>query len=286
MASQIIESITFDSVKGEYVIQYMANGNMETGFFVPANGVKPSVKATVNYDESLNLFIYNYKIKNEEEAFHPMYAAEVTVDTSVNKIKSPNENWSGRYIQWMSKVIWSKTEGLIPGISPGDTQKGFEFSSGHIPSITNMITTSLTDIYFPNIDEELPYELSVAIDSLRERTNGIKLKTIGPRKLPEDIGHTALLDTLYSYLAFSCDTTWIENQGICRSLEKKLDNVSRQLERGNTKTAANNLQAFLNELQALKEKQLSSEAWALLYYNGQYLLEQLQQPQKDGGNRE
>ncbi|MDZ7716202.1 MAG: hypothetical protein U5J95_08330 [Balneolaceae bacterium] len=118
------------------------------------------------------------------------------------------------------------------------------------------------------------------VDSLRSIINkrGLKLNTIGPRKLPEDIGHTVLLDTLYSYLAFSCDTTWIETGGVCRSLEAKLDNVARQLDRDNTRTAANNLQAFLNEVQALKERQLSSEAFALLYYNGEYLLDRLRNP--------
>lgn len=44
---------------------------------------------------------------------------------------------------------------------------------------------------------------------------------------------------------------------------------------GNPGAASGPLQAFLNELEALRGQQLSSEAYALLYYNGQYLLEQL-----------
>jgi hypothetical protein len=35
------------------------------------------------------------------------------------------------------------------------------------------------------------------------------------------------------------------------------------------------MRAFLNEVRALNEKQLSSEAYALLYYNGRYLLERV-----------
>jgi hypothetical protein len=51
--------------------------------------------------------------------------------------------------------------------------------------------------------------------------------------------------------------------------------VRRQLERGNTNPDRGSLQAFLNEVDAQKDKQLSSEAWALLWFNGQYLLERL-----------
>ena len=80
---------------------------------------------------------------------------------------------------------------------------------------------------------------------------------------------------MLSFLSFSCDTTWIPNPGTCRSLESKLENAGRQLRRGNMTTAANTLRAFLNEVEALKEKQLSSEAYALLRFNGEYLLERL-----------
>jgi len=70
---------------------------------------------------------------------------------------------------------------------------------------------------------------------------------------------------------------WITNQGICRSLEAKLENGKRQLERGNKTAAIGSLQAFLNEVEAQKGKQVSSEAYALLYFNGEYLLNRFNQ---------
>ncbi|MDZ7262124.1 MAG: hypothetical protein ONB05_08475, partial [candidate division KSB1 bacterium] len=68
---------------------------------------------------------------------------------------------------------------------------------------------------------------------------------------------------------------WIDNQGIANSLDAKLDNAKKQLEKGKTKTAINVLQAFVNEVEAQKDKHLTSEAYALLKYNAEYLIKKL-----------
>lgn len=78
------------------------------------------------------------------------------------------------------------------------------------------------------------------------------------------------------YANESLELGWIANRGILQSLQAKLDNAERQLQRGNTPTALNVLRAFMNEVEALPENQLSSEAYALLKYNAEYLIQQLE----------
>ncbi|HKK44233.1 MAG TPA: hypothetical protein VJ964_01845 [Balneolaceae bacterium] len=276
--AQVIEGVNFDSKKGEYIISYeWDNNTVKKGFYVPANGVKPFVDGSVAYDSVSNKYIYSYELKNEEGAYHPLYSFVLKIESSPNNLTEPNKDWWGRYEENMGACLWSKTGSYIPGIQPGNVEKGFEFTSKNLPTFISGSTSSLTDIYFPDIEGELPYRLSLVIDSLRNLTTPIKIKTIGPRQLPDNIGSTALVDTLQSYLTFSCDTTWIENKGVCRSLEARLDNIDRQLEQGRQNTAANDLQALLNELDVIKEKQISSEAYGLLYFNGQFLLDKLRE---------
>ncbi|MDZ7806090.1 MAG: hypothetical protein U5K71_03125 [Gracilimonas sp.] len=114
------------------------------------------------------------------------------------------------------------------------------------------------------------------VDSLFTATEAYYEKTIGPSSNSTDLSKEILLKRLNSYVSISCNELgWITNQGICNSLEVKLRNVERYLENEKPKQAANALNAFLKEVEAQKDKALSSEAYALLYFNGQYLLEKL-----------
>lgn len=51
--------------------------------------------------------------------------------------------------------------------------------------------------------------------------------------------------------------------------------MERQLGRGNANPAIGSLQAFLNEVEAQNGKHITGEGYALLYYNGEYLLDRL-----------
>jgi hypothetical protein len=100
--------------------------------------------------------------------------------------------------------------------------------------------------------------------------------TIGPTAPPSTFSPSASIDTLISYKHQAFSFGWITNQGIANSLDQKLDNARKQLKRGNNKAAKNILEAFINEVEAQKEKHLSSEAYALLKFNAEYLISRLQ----------
>ena len=68
---------------------------------------------------------------------------------------------------------------------------------------------------------------------------------------------------------------WITNQGIEQSLDAKLENAKKKIEQGNTNAAKNILEAFINEVEAQKDKHLTSEAYGLLKYNVEYLIGKL-----------
>lgn len=120
----------------------------------------------------------------------------------------------------------------------------------------------------PSNEEELAFKHFE--DSIRAR--GL---TIGPTAPPLSFSPLAAIDTLVSYKHQALTLGWITNQGVANSLDQKLENARKQLERGNNKAAKNILEALLNEVEAQKDKHLTSEAYALLKYNAEYLISKL-----------
>src|SRR5437667_7519256 len=94
--------------------------------------------------------------------------------------------------------------------------------------------------------------------------------TIGPRS-NTSLSPTAYLDDIAALIAQAFSHGWIDNSGIVTSLGQKLQAVRRALTRGNAKEAANKLTAFMHEVEAQQGKHLTSEAYALLFFNAQYL---------------
>jgi hypothetical protein len=75
---------------------------------------------------------------------------------------------------------------------------------------------------------------------------------------------------------------WITDSGVETSLDAKLDNAKKKFESGQTKAATQMLEAFINEVEAQgcatyddcpEGKHLKPEAYALLKYNAQYLID-------------
>ena len=88
---------------------------------------------------------------------------------------------------------------------------------------------------------------------------------------------STLLDNLISYKHQAFDLGWINNKGIYNSLDKKLENAKKHLKKDKTKQAINMLNAFINQVEAQNGEHLTSEAYALLKYNAEYLIKKLEE---------
>lgn len=173
-------------------------------------------------------------------------------------------------------------------IEPGGTIDSIIMTSHGIPGLRSFVIS-------PSYNPKLPYETTPANeDSIRrfvpEPTDeeeaafqrlldSIKVRgvTIGPTAPPANFVPLAFLDTLMSYKHQAFALGWIKNQGIVTSLDQKLDNAKAQLQRNNKTAARNMLHAFINEVEALNKGggQITSEAYALLKFNAEYLISKL-----------
>ncbi|MEX0719750.1 MAG: hypothetical protein WD059_03720 [Balneolaceae bacterium] len=218
--------------------------------------------------------IYSYSVestassKQDIDAFY----LEIPIE-SLKNISAPTMWRGSKSVARKEIILWGsrKSQFDIPPLSNLD---GFNFQSSLYPSVVTYYVSGRIEIPKVPEGEAPPLEFIKGADIFE---NSVQGKTIGPSDLPDPFIAENFLDTLISYKNQSCELGWIENPGTCRSLEAKLDNIKRQLEQGRNQTAANNLQAFLNEVEAIREQQLSPEAYALLKFNGEYLLEKLRE---------
>jgi len=88
---------------------------------------------------------------------------------------------------------------------------------------------------------------------------------------------TSFTDTLEIYRTRSCEELgWANDPAVCSRLEEDLNQVRSNLAAGDSLAAAGALSEFINLVESEKEASLSSEGYALLFFNGQYLWERLQ----------
>lgn len=165
-------------------------------------------------------------------------------------------------------------------VPPGGIADGFMVMSKGLPGIRRfIIEPEFQDaLYFPSIEDTTFWKVPATkfIDSIRAAVN-FHGWTIGPTAPPANFVPAVWLDTLISYKHQALALGWIVNKGIITSLDQKLENAKQQLQRGNASAAKNVLQAFVNEVEALNKQgnQVTSEAYAPLKFNAEYLISKL-----------
>ncbi len=176
-------------------------------------------------------------------------------------------------------------------IMPGETITGLVMATYGLPSIRDF---KIKPKYIAE-DEDIITKFGIAKEDLNEGNLSEYLKsfydsiswkgkTLGPTAPPANFVALDFLSYLIDLKHQAAELGWITNAGVENSLDAKLDQVKAKLQAGDTKTAANQLSAFLNEVSAQgcgsydncpKGKHLSPEALELLYFNGKYLLDRL-----------
>jgi hypothetical protein len=227
---------------------------------------------------------YQYSANNSSESHQDVWIFKVIFSFSPDSILKifPVRGWWSPVVPIDGPPFWvsyGAPENFR--IKPGNSDSGFGFTTRVIPGIVDYYAEGYHDA--PNFPEGMAPDSIPGYDDLTPYGPGIVGKTVGPVLPPTPFVALAFLDTLTSYKHQAFSLGWIKNQGIVQSLDAKLDNAKRQLQRNNTTAARNTLQAFVNEVEALWKgeehpyggKQITSEAYALLKFNAEYLVSKL-----------
>lgn len=277
----------------------------------PLQGV--SVSAMVGKDQGAGIFTYRYRVFNPATNDGHIWHVDVEISRGSGEAELSREGLVNgpRYKRHSSEDAFQRV-GMVPvGITgpsgwiyglgfdesaaslgfaswgaiddpslvlPGRTLEGFQLTSYGPPGLR------LVEIQ-PDIDtDNLPEEFSDPEKVRQLRDNLIfRTKTIGPKAPPQNFVPLEFLNYLITLLHDSRQLGWIKVEGVHKSLLAKLLQAKRALEKDQTNVARNTLDAFLNEVKATSCREfscpgntpLTSEAYALLFFNGQFLLERL-----------
>jgi hypothetical protein len=270
------------------------------------DGPSPLKDIKVDFSSSFNtstkLYIFNYKVINPQSNEGNIWKFDISLPrnpTSDMNLSMEGLTHCSDYNRRSSEDIFTKTPIVPVGsttpnnwscsytvrngggygwgsndspyrIKPGSSLGGFSLSSYGPPGIQNVIVEPA--IYYNKLPEK--YEDPDLLAALEENVKWSG-KTIGPTAPPKVFVASDFINNLISLKDQSLSLGWIKEKGVANSLDVKLNDAKKKIAAGDNKTAKNILSAFQNELQAQNGKQVSSEAYALLYYNAKYLIEHL-----------
>ena len=109
------------------------------------------------------------------------------------------------------------------------------------------------------------------------KSDATQFDNIGHADLNETQSSVFLIDMMISDVEESFQKGWIDNHGIANSLKKKLENAQKQLDKGNTNSVRNKLHAFINQIEAQKGNHVSDEAYHLLKFNAECVMQRLEE---------
>jgi hypothetical protein len=206
-------------------------------------------------------------------------------------------------------------------VEPGGSLEGITIMSKGLPAIRSFVVgpNFQDDLLFPSIEDTSENAMSTAqMDSIR---NAVKFHgwTIGPTAPPLNFDASIWIDTLLSYTRRSVDLGWLGSgrdddcdndehpqDGIERNIEHRLTMAQRELQDGDSVKARRDLQMLVNKVdriwkrgQMLEKKHehdredwwqhrkdwvvMTSEAYALLKYNIDYLIDKPPERERHGG---
>ncbi|MEX1138097.1 MAG: hypothetical protein WEF53_01970 [Bacteroidota bacterium] len=284
--AQVDPTVTLDPTTRNYIIRYQGHEGEDQNpaiverIFEPSTKINPHVNARVSKD-SLQ-FRYTYGITNDIASMQRIIEFDVKVVSNPGQVTGPSDSWRFSSFSFAPIFGWYSSKGeaglsdSLDGIAPGSTEEGFSFSSDGLPGFVNSYLRGKPSsiLSFP---DEPPGEIARLLKPLRKFPNNTVIRrTLGPVSPPAQFIPLAFLDTLISYKHQAFALGWIREEGIVTSLDAKLEAVRPQII-ADRPSAKNILQSFINELDALNSQgdQITSEAYALLKFNAQYLMSKL-----------
>jgi hypothetical protein len=264
------------------------------------------VKTVVTHDSSQQMYYYNYSVCSDTVNTGNIIAFEVDIsryptsmdfDTSglVFEDSFVRSSFHRRYPSLRGKIVpvgFPHSPGIWHGgfsnaltavfigtaqlILPGDSLSGFVMTSKGLPGMRYCIVKPDFDVValFPNPEEDTTFTAE-QIDSIREATK-FRGFTVGPYAPPEIFNGLTFLDTIKSYINQSRTLGWITNDPTANKYKRLIDTARFHLQANNRGVTKAKLDSVMVSVYPDSAAGLiTSEAYALLRFNTEYLLKKL-----------
>ncbi len=260
------DSTVFYSWNGSLYGNWPSTPSVAPETFLPANLLIVNLTAAVSPDSGR--FRYSYRLtdsSSSEQSIDHFYLTDVR---SVCLSLQP-EHWD--FIAWTDTPVvgWTAMPGFAQLNRPGQTNDSLALVCAGLPSIVS---------FFIQGQRLLPTALStITPNDIRNDlfSNSIHGKTIVPNDPPSQLDGLDFIDTMQSYIIQSRLLGWITSQPIAEKYTTSYDSVKARLLRNDIASVRSKLQSVMQNAVTDSSSSLSSEAFALIYYNTQYLIAQL-----------
>lgn len=297
------EMIQYCSWNGLAYSDWTQSAKVEYGKFLPAMNATAIVHTNVLITHDLQKYTYVVHSSKASKRRIQLVGFE---HNGTDSVQGP-AGWSFGRAHPQNPILF-ECDDMKSGkdlIRPNQ-EKTFVVYSNSTPSIGRYYIQSERWDMGGGVDEPMDTYWEKFVEDVR--TNSNQGTTIIPFELGFDSFPASMIDTLLSYVDQAHELGWINNtrdddaeederaeDGVVKNLDKRLELTRDLLERQKITQAKNHLQRFLGKVEKLWKRQqkeeeknrknpriiFTSEAYALLKYNGEYLLDHLKETKEE-----
>ncbi|MBL1212894.1 MAG: hypothetical protein HND52_06015 [Ignavibacteriae bacterium] len=257
------------SWNGNLYGEWASTPEIPENFLFPANNL--TAKCNTYVTKNNNQFVYYYELSNDSTSVQNIASFDLYPTVCFESTQSP-PGWFGGSGNAQPLTGWTTIFRPERLIFPGDTLDGYIIKCSKLPKIVDYYIQGHTREASNPIEGPEITQVDLLTDLFNNSFHG---KTIAPGDSIVYFIATEFIDTLKSYNNQSYDLGWIQTQEERDKYNTYFNNTSNYLSQNNNNAAKSELQIVLNECNTDSSTVLTSEAYALLYFNTEYLIEQI-----------
>jgi hypothetical protein len=282
-------SVTYSPTLGVYLLQYGAEGQTYVDTLEPATKIDPVVSCDVTFDNLTNLYTYSYILSLLPSSQQYLVSFQLFYSADIQGRQKPSSRWDIFDIPGQKNTEWSNTNIHSSGlhsdttdIRPGGSMSGFSYKSDGLPIIINgYFEGNVPGLAFSAEPPTRMHELLSPI--LAFPNNTVIRRTLGPKDPPTPFIALDFLDTLISMAQEALSLGWIE-ETYGEKIMNDLNDAREKIEES-PEDAKEILEALIPYIiddgcdwvpPDPSQYHLTSEGCALLRYNVEYLIEQIE----------
>ena len=267
------DTVIYIPDKDVYEIKYWAKSSgidtFMTVIFIPSNKVVPKIKAKITNRD--NTYYYNYKITNTEKTKTPLEQFLLEINSMVQYNNKSTNDWYFGIEQRISGCSWFPLEDLLQN----EEKDGFCIESNSLPGIGNAFFQGRTPFYMLSEEESSSFFEESLKKLMRFPDNYVNNKTVIPVYNNDNHSLLDFIDTLTSYCSISYYQNWIITDLVGQKYQHYLTNSKSALQQNKNVLARCYLQDVLRDVDIDSSSSITSEAYALIRYNTEYLISKL-----------
>lgn len=268
------------------VILVLCNSFLNSQIIHPRNKAKVNIHTSISQD-SAGYFIYAYSLSNKENSQEAcdcirLIVSDSLITTNITKIRGPiNKKW---YIDGRRKGFVSGSAAnrffdfpIAPkdALFPGESMS-ISFPSPGLPSIMAYYAQSFA---LPLTEGEMDslHALGYTDKQIMPRweDDSYKNVTVAPNTSLLKLLPLTFLDTLINYTTQSRTFGWIPNQATADKYFNYFTTAKHLIQVGHNNSARDTLQTVIANTISDSTNNITSEAYALLHFNTEYLLHKI-----------